>query len=272
MKIYKVLLALFFIPMVEVLDGCWHSNEQLYLTKVTDMKGDGKHVWDLEYDKSMRLIRYGNTHISYSKDKITIGEMDWDSKGEHMYHATFHMKQNGVHESVTYSRLMVKGVFVDAWKNTSYQESADTLFVFSNYFVEGIDNPIRQVDAKYVFDNKNRLTEIISVYSDGVVKRKCHCFYEYKANIRYDSNLNLQAFLVDREGLDTLFYLLLNLGKRKTHGALPEHIRHCVNQGKEMYVADGLYRLDGNTPTKVEVISVQSELKARFEFEHAVLN
>jgi hypothetical protein len=39
-----------------------------------------------------------------------------------------------------------------------------------------------------------------------------------------------------------------------------------------MYVADGLYRLDGNTPTKVEVISVQSELKARFEFEHAVLN
>ena len=147
-----------------------------------------------------------------------------------------------------------------------------TLFVLSNYYVEGVENPVRQVEAKYAFDTHNRLTDVISTYSDGGGNHKCHCYYEYNANIHYDSNLNLQAFVVEREGLDTFFYLLLNLGNRKTQGALPEHIRHCVNQGKAVYVADGLYCLEGDIPTRAEVISLQAELKARFEFEHAVLN
>ncbi|MBR5193373.1 MAG: hypothetical protein IKW37_03020 [Bacteroidaceae bacterium] len=269
MKIYKVCLALLLLPMVQVLDSCWHSSEKVCLTKVTDLKGDGKHVWDLEYDASRRLVRYGDTPISYGNDQITVGEMEWDSKGDHMYHATFRLNKNGTHESNAHCRLMVKGDVVDAWKKTSYRETKDTLFVLSNYYVEGIDNPIREVEAKYVFDTQNRLIEIISAYSDSGANHKCHCFYEYNANIHYDSNLNLQAFLVDREGLDTFFYLLLNLGKRQTQGALPEHIRHCVNQGKAMYVADGLYCLEGDIPTRAEVISLQAELKARLEFEHA---
>ena len=189
-----------------------------------------------------------------------------------MYRATFRMKKKGVHESESQCLWMVNGESVDARKMTTFRDTPDTLFVVSNYYVEGIDNPIRRVEAKYVYDDRNRLTEIISAYSDGGEDRKCHSFYEYNANIHYDSNLNLQAFLVDREGLDTFFYLLLNLGNRKTNVALPEHIRHCVNQGKAMYVADGLYRLEGDYPSKAEVISMQTELKARFEFEHARLN
>ena len=272
MKIYKLCLALLLLPVVEVLDGCWGAEEKVCLTKVTDLKGERKHEWNLEYDDARRLVKYGDTPISYGKDEITIGEMDWKSKGERMYRATFRMKKKGVHESESQCLWMVNGESVDARKMTTFRDTPDTLFVVSSYYVEGIDNPIRRVEAKYVYDDRNRLTEIISAYSDGGEDRKCHCFYEYNANIHYDSNLNLQAFLVDREGLDTFFYLLLNLGNRKTNVALPEHIRHCVNQGKAMYVADGLYRLEGDYPSKAEVISMQTELKARFEFEHARLN
>lgn len=268
MKIYKVCLALLLLPMVGVMDGCWNSDEKVCLSKVTDMKGNDNHVWNLEYDASRRLVKYGNTPISYGNNQITVGEMDWEPRGEHMYGATFHLK-NGTLESEAQCRLKVKNEMVDAWKKTSYRETPDTLFVLSNYYVEGVENPVRQVEAKYAFDTHNRLTDVISTYSDGGGNHKCHCYYEYNANIHYDSNLNLQAFVVEREGLDTFFYLLLNLGNRKTQGALPEHIRHCVNQGKAVYVADGLYCLEGDIPTRAEVISLQAELKARFEFEHA---
>ena len=272
MKIYKVCLALLLLPMVGVMDGCWNSGEKVCLSRVTDMKGNVNHVWDLEYDASRRLVSYGDTPISYGNYQITVGEMEWESKEEHMYHATFHFKENGMCESESRCRLMVNGEMVDAWKKTSYRETEDTLFVNSNYYMEGIENPVRQVEAKYAFDTHNRLTDVISTYSDGGGNHKCHCYYEYNANIHYDSNLNLQAFVVEREGLDTFFYLLLNLGKRQTQGALPEHIRHCVNQGKAVYVADGLYSLEGYTPTKAEVISLQAELKARYEFEHALID
>lgn len=90
------------------------------------------------------------------------------------------------------------------------------------------------------------------------------------SNIQYVSNLNLLAYVVDREGLDTFFYLLLNMGKRKTDGALPDQIRHCVNRGSATYTADGLYRLTDYTPTKMEIVSLNAELKARLELEHGV--
>lgn len=262
------------VAMIGALGACFPSSEEVCLKKVMDMKGDEKHVWNLEYDASKRLVRYGNTPISYEKRKIRIGGMEWESKGDRMYHATFFLNRNGEHESESRCRLVVGGSEVDTWKKTSYRNTPDTLFVVSRYYVEGIENPLRQVEAKYVYDAENCLTEIISVYSDGGGKETgaCHCYYGYNANIRYESNLNLQAFLVDREGLDTFFYLLLNLGKREACGALPNQIRHCVNRGKATYVADGLYRLDGNTPVKAEVISLQTELKERFEFEHRMLD
>lgn len=262
------------LGMMGVLNACGHSNDEICLKKVKDMKGDERHEWNLDYDASRRLVKYGDTPISYEKETIRIGGMEWESKGDKMYHATFYLNRDGEYESESRCRLVVGGNEVDACKQTSYRNVPDTLFVISRYYVEGLEKPVRQVEAEYVYDAENRLTEIISVYSDGGGKETgaCHCYYGYNANIRYESNLNLQAFLVDREGLDTFFYLLLNLGKREACGALPNQIRHCVNRGKATYVADGLYRLDGNTPVKAEVISLQTELKARFEFEHHLLD
>ena len=171
MKIFKVCLALLLLPMVGVMDACWNSGEKVCLSKVTDMKGNGNHVWNLEYDASRRLVRYGNTPISYGNNQITVGEMDWESKEEHMYHATFHVKENGTLESESLCRLPVKDEMVDARKKSSYRETPDTLFVFSNYYVEGVENPVRQVEAKYAFDTHNRLTDVVSTYSG---RESCH--------------------------------------------------------------------------------------------------
>lgn len=267
---WNILLSVL-IGMMGVLGACCPSDSKVWLKKVMDMKGDEKHEWNLEYDASRRLIRYGNTPISYEKGKITVGAMEWESKGERMYHATFRLNRAGEHESESRCRLVVGGNEVDVWKKTTYRNVPDTLFVSSRYYVEGSEKPVRRVEAKYVYDAENRLTEILSVYFDGgkTETGACHCYYGYNANIRYDSNLNLQAYFVDREGLDTFFYLLLNLGRREVCGTLPDQIRHCVNRGKATYMADGLYRLDGNFPTKAEVISSRAELKARYEFEYA---
>lgn len=262
------------IGMMGVLVACCSSHEAICLKKVMDMKGEEKHEWNLEYDASSRLVRYGNTPISYEKGKITVGAMEWESKGERMYHATFRLNRDGEHESESHCRLVVGGNEVDVWKKTTYRNEPDTLIVSSRYYVKELEKPVRQVEAKYVYDTENRLTEILSVYSDGGEQETgaCHCYYGYNGNIRYDSNLNLQAYFVDREGLDTFFYLLLNLGRREVCGTLPDQIRHCVNRGKSTYVANGLYRLDGNSPVKAEVISTKTELKARFEFEHRMLD
>ena len=56
MKIYKLCLALLLLPVVEVLDGCWGTEEKVCLTKVTDLKGERKHEWNLEYDDARRLV------------------------------------------------------------------------------------------------------------------------------------------------------------------------------------------------------------------------
>ena len=273
MKAHELCFSWLLVGIMGVLGGCRHADEKLCLTKVVDMNKSDKYVWKLEYDDSHRLVGYGDTPISYKNGKIMIGGMEWESKGDCMYHATFQQNREGEYESESFCRINMGGNCVDAWKKTAFRNTPDTLFVVSDYYLEGMEKPVRKVVAKYVYDDKNRLTEILTVYYDGGEETgACHCYYGYNANIRYESNLNLQAFLVDREGLDTFFYLLLDLGKRRMCVTLPDQIRHCVNRGKAVYEADGLYRLDGSAPSKMEVISLQTELKARYELEHLVLD
>lgn len=274
MKTHQMYLALVLMSMMGTFCGCRHTGEKLCLTKVVDMKREVKHEWHLKYDESKRLVGYGDTPISYEKGRIIIGGMEWESKGDKMYRAVFQTNRKGCYECESLCRLIVGGDYVDARKKTSFRNTPDTLFVMSEYYIDGIEKPLRKVDAKYVYDEKNRLSEVVSAYFDGGKEETgaCHCYYGYGAGIRYESNLNMQAFLVDREGLDTFFYLLLNLGYREKCQSLPNQIRHCVNRGKAAYEADGLYRLDGNSPTKMEIISSQTELKARYEFEHLKLD
>ena len=114
------------------------------------------------------------------------------------------------------------------------------------------------------------------IHSEGD-ESACHSYFYYNNNLNYESNLNMQAFYADCEGLDTYFFFLLN--ESPTHAtrallgfggnesfALPNYIRHCVNHGKATYVAEALYRMEGEQPVRMEIISEEIKLKARFEF------
>lgn len=273
MKIHRMThLALFLLSIVGGFYSCNSEDKDTLLTKVVDLKGDLTQTWQLEYDADNRLVSYGDTPLEYGSSKIVIGELEWKYRGECMHDVTFYLKDGQVRNSEAHCWLDTEGGKVKALKKTYYQPTQDTLFVSSYYYVENDFCPASRVEIKYVYDDRDRLTEILSVHynEEGEESGACHCYYGYDANIRYVSNLNLLAYIVDREGLDTFFYLLLNLGNRKTDGALPDQIRHCVNRGSATYTADGLYRLTGYTPTKMEVVSLNAELKARLELEHGV--
>lgn len=265
-------LPLYFLGVVFSFCACVGESKDTYLMKVTDLQGDLKQVWSLKYDAANRLVGYGDTPVGYEQGKIVVGELDWKYKDECMHDVTYYIKDGKVKSSESHCVMETDRGKVEALKKTFYQSEKDTLFVSSYYYVETDFCPVRRVEAKYVYDNRNRLTEILSVYydEDSEESGACHCYYGYGANIRYVSNLNLLAYVVDREGLDTFFYLLLNLENRKTDGSLPDQIRHCVNRGTATYTADGLYRMAGYIPTNLEIISLNSELKARFELEHFV--
>lgn len=263
-------LAFFLLSIVGCFCSCNNEGKDTFLTKVVDLKGDLNQEWLLKYDSDNRLVKYGDTPLEYEAEKIVIGELEWKYKGECMHDVTFYMKDGMVRNSEAHCWLDTDEGRVEALKKTYYHPTEDTLFVGSYYYVGNDFCPVSRVEAKYVYDDMNRLTEILSVYydEDGEESGACHCYYGYDANIQYVSNLNLLAYVVDREGLDTFFYLLLNMDKRKGIGALPNQIRHCVNRGNATYTADGLYRLAGYTPTKLEVVSLNAELKARLELEH----
>lgn len=251
--------------------ACSGTDEGSYLTKVVDMKGDFMQVWSLKYDHKNRLVEYGDTPIGYELGKITVGKMEWGYKQECIHDVVFHLTDGMVSKSEAHCSLNVKGETVEVLKKNFYKCTDDTLYIDSYYYVQDDYSPIQRMEATYIYDEQNRLSEILSVYYDknGEEFDACHCYYGYDANICYVSNLNLLAYVVDREGLDTFFYLLLNLSGRKMNASLPNQIRHCVNRGEATYTADGLYRLAGYLPTKAEVVSFNTELKARFEFEHS---
>lgn len=273
MKIHRMThLIACFSCLAFFLSACKEPTTSSCLTKVVDLKGDLMEVWDLKYDEDDRLVEYGDTPIEYGKGRITVGGMEWGYRGECMHDVTYFLTHGKVNRSETHCLLKHEGEMVEAWKKTYYKSAEDTLYIVSHYYVQDAIGPVKSMEATYIYDEENRLSEILSVYYDakGEEYDACHCYYGYDANICYVSNLNLLAFVVDREGLDTFFYLLLNLSGRKLNGSLPNQIRHCVNRGEATYTADGLYRLAGYTPTKAEVVSLRSELKARFEFEHSL--
>lgn len=270
MKIHGIILLALWEGMA-LLTSCKETEEKSCLTKVVDMKGETIQVWELEYDEDNRLVKYGETSVGYAPGKITVGEMKWDCRGESMHDATFFLTNGKVNRSEAHCQISVGNREVNALKKTFYHHTEDTLSIVSHYYTGNASAPVKSVETTYIYDDAHRISEILSVYYDdrGEESDACHCYFGYEANIHYTSNLNILAFVVDSEGLDTFFYLLLNLCGKKMSNSLPNRIHHCVNHGKATYTADGLYRLTGYTPTKLEVISLNTELKARFEFEDA---
>ena len=66
-------------------------------------------------------------------------------------------------------------------------------------------------------------------------------------------------------------YPLLNLGDFRVDTVLPNDIGRCVNHGAETYNVHANYRLDDESPIKIEVLYNYTKLLSRIELSYKSL-
>lgn len=253
-----------------LLDSCVNYPQETWVVNVTDMKSNIEKGWDLVYDYKGRLTRYGGTSICYDDNKIIVGKMEWDCKKEKQFSAIFRCSDDKVNSSESFCILDLNGDMLKVHKKTDYFWKEDTLFINSYYKTLDDEQLLRTIKAYYLFDEQHRLTEIISRYYNEVELEisSCHSYLEYNSPIAYEANLNLLAYIVDREELDTFLFFLLYMNQNYKSNILPSQIRHCVNRGESTYVADCLYRMSGERLVRMEIVSEYVELKERIDFRY----
>lgn len=269
---FKTPLWIVMMNMFGVLfvSSCVNYPQETWIVNVADMKSDTEEEWKLEYDYKGRLVRYGETTLSYEGNRISVGNMEWNCKKEKQFSAVFYRTDGEVDRSESYCLLESNGIGLEAHKETNYYWEKDTLFMYSRYEKVNGNALLRTVKVSYIFDEEHRLVEIISRYynESGEEASSCHSYLDYDSPISFVSNLNLMAYIADREELDTFLFLLLYMNQDFETNILPNQIRHCVNRGESTYIADCLYRMVGEKLVRMEIVSKQIELKERLDFQY----
>lgn len=270
MKIRKIVNNILFSALVLISFGCKERADGSIVTKVTDLTGDEEVVSDIIYDNDGRIIKYGATPIKYEGDKVMIGEMDCLETGAHLCSVTFQMVKGKAKESRARCMLQVGSNVYEANKTTIYEYGADTLSIQSKYHAMSDNHFLRNVCGKYIFDEDGKLKEILMTYreaNDSV--SSCHTYYNYDNHIHYEANLNLRAYVTDCDGLDSFFYFFLNLGNFRDNTALPNDIGYCMNRGLSTYNVHANYRLENESPVRIEVLYDYTKLLSRIDLVYS---
>lgn len=253
--------------------GCKEKTDESCVIKVIDLTGEEEQVLKLEYDGDGKIIKYGETSVTYEGDRIIIGEPDGLNFDNKLNSVTFRMGKGKAQESVTYCRLAVKDSVYETEKQTFYEYEEDTLHVVSNYRKVFDLSFLRNAKGKYIFDKHGRLKEVTTLYTEADDSvSACHIYYNYDNNISCRANLNLQAYLFERDESDDFFYFLLNLGKFKNKSALPNDIGYCLNKGADTYNIHAGYQLDNENPVKIEVLYDYTKLLSRIDLFYSSSN
>lgn len=246
--------------------GCKENADGPQLAKITDLTGDEEVISGIVYDKRNRMVSYGNTPITYKGDKVTVGEMDGLQTGDRLCSVTFKMVKGRAKESKARCRLKVDGEECEAIKATVYEYGKDTLCIRSDYHALSDNRFLRHSCGKYIYDEEGTLKEVMMTYreaNDSV--SACHTYYNYDNHISYEANVNLQAYVIDRDGLDSFFYFLLNLGRHRNNMRLPNDIGYCMNHGLKTYNVHANYRLENESLMRIEVLYEYAKLLSRID-------
>lgn len=270
MKIALFVKYISFIFLCLACGGCKEKVVESYVSGITDLTGEEEHVLKLDYDRDGNIVKYGDTPVTYDGDQVIVGGMDCASSGGRLYGVTFKMGKGKAQESVARCMWKEGDSICEVEKRTVYDYRGDTIDVRSDYRSIPDRCFLKKVDGKYVFDKAGRLKEVLTVYTqanDSV--SSCHTYYNYDNNICYEANLNLQAYVVDHDGLDSFFYFLLNLGQFKNRTALPNDIGYCLNHGVSTYNVHANYRLNDESPVRIEVLYNYTKLLSRIDLSYA---
>lgn len=273
MKMDLVVKYVFLLLLLFAAGGCKEKKVDAYVAKITDLTGEEEQVIKLDYDSDGNIIKYGDTPVKYDGDQIVIGQMDCLDDGNKLCSVTFKMGKGKARESRSRCMLKVKGQIFEADKQTTYEYRGDTINILSDYRSVSDRHLLRNVRARYTFDNEGKLKEVVTVYTEANDSvSRCHTYYNYDNNINYEANLNLQAYVIDRDGLDGFFYFLLNLGQFKNRTSLPNDIGYCLDHGTSTYNVHANYRLDDENPVRIEVLYNYTKLLSRIDLTYTPLD
>lgn len=265
MKMDWFVKYIFLLLLLLFSGGCKEKMDGSYVIKVIDLTGEEEQELKLEYDQDGNIIKYGKTSVKYEGDLVIIGEPDEVNSGNRLNGVIFEMGKGKAQESRAYCRLAVKDSIYEVEKHTFYEYEGDTLHILSDYRdVSAHRRLLRNVKEKYIFDKEGRLKEVTTLSTEGDNEvSSCHIYYNYDKNISCRANLNLQAYLIEREQNDGFFYFLLNLGQFKNKTALPNDIDYSVNHGAQAYNIHANYQLENENLVKIEVLYNYTKLLSR---------
>lgn len=251
--------------------GCKEKKVEAYVTKITDLTGEEEQVIKFDYDDDGKIIKYGEAPVKYDGDQITIDQLDYT--GNKLCSVTFRMSKGKARESRARCMLKVKNEIFEADKQTTYEYRDDTINIFSVYRSISDRRFLRNVRGRYIFDKEGKLKEVLTVFTEADDSvSSCHTYYNYDNNISCEANLNLQAYVIDRDGLDGFFYFLLNLGQFKNRTSLPNDIGYCLDHGVSTYNIHANYRLDEEKTVRIEVLYNYTKLLSRIDLTYAPLD
>lgn len=273
MKMNLFVKDVFLILLLFAAGGCKEKTADSYVARITDLTGEEEQVLKLDYDRDGNIIKYGDTPVTYEGDQIVIGQMDCLDTGNKLCSVTFKMGKGKAQESKARCMLKVKDSIYEADKLTTYEYRGDTIFIQSDYRAVSDHRFLRNVQGKYAFDKQGKLKDVMTIYTEADDSTSsCHTYYNYDDNINYEANLNMQAYVIDRDGLDGFFYFLLNLGQIRNRTALPNDIGYCLDHGISTYNVHANYRLDDENPVRIEVLYNYTKLLSRIDFSYAPLD
>lgn len=249
--------------------GCRERMKIPLVTKVADVMREGVPALDLVYDRDGNIIQYGNTPIKYNGDQIIVGAMDIPEPNGKLLAAVFTIGKGRARESHARCLLKIGADELEAEKKTTYEYKPEALIIRSDYHAVADQSFVRNVEGKYVFDDKKRIVEATLVFreaNDSVYSRCAR--YNYDNNLGFVSKMNLQAYVIDHDGADGFLYFLLNLSRLSNYGSLPNDISYSLKPGGISFGLHANYRMVDEKVIRIEVLHENARLLSRIDFSY----
>lgn len=253
--------------------GCKEEVAEKWVEQVTDLTHEEEQVWALSYDRDGHVVKYGDIPVVYDGDQVVIGDANALEAKDKFYSVTFKMGKGKAQESLARCLLAWQDSLYAVEKRNTYAYKGDTIWIRTDYRTIPERTLLQQLHKKYVFDTDGRLLGLWATRTEAQDTLSAYrASFLYDKHIVCESNLNLQAYVMEQEGLDDFFYFLLNLGLTKNNLALPNEVAYVVAQEGRTYEMHAHYRMDNEHPIRIEVLHADARLRSRFDFSYASLH
>lgn len=254
----------YLITLLTILLSNCNTDAPSRITRINDFFGEEVIPLQIRYDHKDRPISLGETPISYSGNLVEIGEIDNLPGYGHIYGIVYQMKN----DKVIYCEANLDEKFSEGWrkvtKKSSYTYTDNIITIKSTSYAPGSNELLKTYLEIREYDKDGRLNK--ATVKDNSPISGTYC-YRYNSNIRYEANLNLQAYTYCTNGADDMLAYLLNLYDVRNPYSLPSEMTFEGVNGKIHQMTDN-YIFDGDRITRLDVIQDYEMLSAKITLEY----